>query len=208
MNTQTKETQAAMTADSAIEMLKEGNKRFVEGDMAARDLNAQVVQTSSVGQFPFAVVLSCIDSRVPAEKVFDQGIGDIFSARVAGNVASGDVLGSMEFACKLAGSKLVVILGHTRCGAVKGACSGAELGHLTGLLSKITSAVDDAKAQGHSMDSPIDAEVIKIVSTINVHDTIQDVRNQSVVLNDMEKNGEIKIVGAMYHVEDGHVEWL
>ena len=207
MTTQTKETQAAMTADSAIQMLKDGNSRFVAKNMEGRDLIAQVEQTGSEGQFPFAVVLSCIDSRVPAEMVFDQGIGDIFSARVAGNVESGDVLGSMEFACKLAGSKVVVVLGHTKCGAVKGACAGAEMGNLTGLLAKIKPSVEAIKAEGHSMDD-ITTEKIKLVSTHNVHAVCDNIRKQSDVLREMEANGEIKIVGAMYHVEDGRIEWL
>lgn len=207
MTTQTKETQEDLTADLAIELLKEGNDRFVQRNMEDRDLIAQVEQTGLKGQFPFAVVLSCIDSRVPAEMVFDQGIGDIFSARVAGNVESRDVLGSMEFACKLAGSKVVVVLGHTRCGAVKGACAGAQMGNLTGLLSKIKPSVEAIKSQGHSMDE-ISPEIIKLVSTHNVNDVCNNIRNQSDVLREMEESGDIKIVGAMYHVEDGHVDWL
>lgn len=208
MITQTQETQAVMTPDAAITLLKEGNARFVEKKMTSRDLITQVKQTTS-GQYPFATVLSCIDSRVSAELVFDQGIGDIFSARVAGNVVNEDILGSMEFACKLAGTKLIVVLGHTSCGAVKGACDDAKMGNLTTLLHKIKPAVravnepsDDTQRNSKNLD------FVNAVANKNIHLTIEDIRSLSPVLKDMEDNGEISIVGAMYDIADGSVHFL
>ena len=203
MNTQTKETQNALTPDAALNMLIEGNKRFVDNQKANRDLNRQVSETST-GQFPFAVVLSCIDSRVPAEIVFDQGIGDIFSARVAGNVVNEDVLGSIEYGCKVAGSKVVVVLGHTKCGAVTAACNRVELGNITELLSKITPSVDKM----YPGKSELSASEIEDVSVENVNHSIEAIRAQSPILAEMEKNGEIKIVGAIYSVKDGAVSFL
>ena len=144
---QTKESQAAQTPDTALEMLKTGNTRFVNNLNSSRDFQQQVKSTAS-GQFPFAVVLSCIDSRVPAEIIFDQGIGDIFNVRIAGNFVNSDILGSLEFACKVAGSKAIVVLGHSHCGAVKGACDQVELGNLTGMLDKIQPAVQAVEEQG------------------------------------------------------------
>ena len=144
MKAHTKETQAGMTPDSSIQALKDGNKRFMENSQVSRDLLDQVSDTST-GQYPFATVLSCIDSRVSSELIFDQGIGDIFSVRIAGNFVNEDILGSMEFACKLAGTKVVVVLGHTACGAVKGACDHARLGNLTALINKIEPAVEAVK---------------------------------------------------------------
>ncbi|MDT0538540.1 MULTISPECIES: carbonic anhydrase family protein [Croceitalea] len=208
MITQTQETQAVMTPDAAITLLKEGNARFVEKKMTSRDLITQVKQTTS-GQYPFATVLSCIDSRVSAELVFDQGVGDIFSARVAGNIVNEDILGSMEFACKLAGTKLIVVLGHTSCGAVKGACDDAKMGNLTTLLHKIKPAVravnepsDDTQRNSKNLD------FVNAVANKNIHLTIEDIRSLSPVLKDMEDNGEISIVGAMYDIADGRVHFL
>lgn len=208
MITQTQETQAVMTPDAAITLLKEGNARFVEKKMTSRDLITQVKQTTS-GQYPFATVLSCIDSRVSAELVFDQGVGDIFSARVAGNIVNEDILGSMEFACKLAGTKLIVVLGHTSCGAVKGACDDAKMGNLTTLLHKIKPAVravnepsDDTQRNSKNLD------FVNAVANKNIHLTIEDIRSLSPVLKDMEDNGEISIVGAMYDIADGSVHFL
>lgn len=201
MNTQTKESQSKLSPADAKNMLVEGNKRFVENKKSPRDLNAQVVETST-GQFPFAVVLSCIDSRVPAEMVFDQGIGDIFSARIAGNIINDDILGSMEFACKLAGSKVIVVMGHTKCGAVHGACKRVEMGNLSVLLSKIKPAMD--KVGADTEYSPAYAEK---VSEVNVQESINEIRQKSSILAEMEKNGEISIVGAMYSVEDGTVSF-
>ncbi len=208
MKAHTKNTQAAITPNKAIELLKEGNQRFVDSNMASRDLLDQVNDTAS-GQYPFATVLSCIDSRVSAELIFDQGVGDVFSARVAGNIVNEDLLGSIEFACKLAGTKVLVILGHTACGAVKGACDGAKLGNLTILLDKIMPAV-------HAVSQPSDPrqrnskniDFVNDVAVKNVHMTIENTRNMSPVLKEMEDNGEIKIVGAMYDINNGKVTFL
>jgi len=203
MITQSKETQSQLTADSALEMLIKGNKRFVENQKINRELNTQVSQTSA-GQFPFAVVLSCIDSRVPAEIVFDQGIGDIFSARVAGNVINADVLGSIEYGCKVAGSKVVVVMGHTKCGAVTAACARVELGNITELLSKITPSVDKI----HPGKTDLTGEEVEEVSIENIKHSIEAMRKQSPILAEMEKSGEIKIVGANYSVQTGKVQFL
>jgi carbonic anhydrase len=200
--TQTKESQADLTPQKALQLLKDGNARFVESQRADRSLLEQVKATAT-GQYPFAVVLSCIDSRVPAEIVLDQGIGDVFSARLAGNIVNGDVLGSMEFACKLAGSKLIVVMGHTSCGAVKGACDGAELGNLTGLLQKIEPAVATVRKEG---DLPRD-QLVQKVAELNVDNVIAEIRSKSAVLDQMISAGEIGIVGAMYSVETGAVEF-
>lgn len=208
MITQTKETQSALTPEAAIQLLKEGNERFVAKKMADRDLIQQVEQTAT-GQYPFATILSCIDSRVSAELVFDQGIGDIFSARVAGNIVNADLLGSIEFACKLAGTKVVVVLGHTACGAVKGACDDARLGNLTLLLSRIRAAVDAVKEPAEAADrNSKNAAFVNAVAEKNVALTIENTRNQSPVLKEMEESGQIKIVGAMYDIADGKVHWI
>lgn len=200
METLTKEIQNNITPSGALKRLKEGNKRYVNNSMNARDLTEQVKITSS-GQAPFAVVLGCIDSRAPLELVFDQGVGDIFGARVAGNIVNEDILGSMEYSCKVAGSKLVVVMGHTKCGAVTAACQGVELGNITPLLDKIKPAV---KAIGGEM-TPQNIETVAIK---NVGLTIERIRKESDILNDMEKNGEIMIVGASYSVETGEVTFL
>ncbi len=208
MTTQTKESQAALDPNGAITLLKEGNKRFVQSSMQNRDLIQQVKETTT-GQYPFATILSCIDSRVSAELVFDQGVGDIFSARVAGNIVNADLLGSMEFACKLAGTKVIVVLGHTSCGAVKGACDDARLGNLTLLLSRIRAAVDAVPEPTEAADrTSKNADFVNAVAEKNVALTIENIRNQSPVLKDMEEMGEIKIVGAMYDIADGKVHWL
>lgn len=208
MKAQTKETQSSYTPQSAISALKEGNQRFLNTSQADRDLLDQVNDTAT-GQYPFAVVLSCIDSRVPVELVFDQGIGDIFSARVAGNIVNEDLLGSIEYGCKVAGSKAVVVLGHTGCGAVKGACDDVQLGNITALLSKIRPAV-------HAVTSPSDdSERTSANSTFvndvvykNVHMTIDEMKKQSPLLSEMESAGEITIVGAVYDVGSGKVDFL
>lgn len=207
MKALTKEAQAAITPDDAIRLLKEGNSRFVENKKADRDLLQQVNDTAT-GQYPFATILSCIDSRVSSEIIFDQGVGDIFSARVAGNFVNEDILGSMEFACKLAGTKLVLVLGHTSCGAVKGACDDAQLGNLTALISKIKPAVN-------AVSEPADAnlrnsknlEFVNTVAAKNVEMTIDNIRNNSPVLKEMEDNGEIAIVGGMYDINTGEVSF-
>lgn len=208
MTTQTKETQAVMTPNAALQLLKEGNDRFVSKKMTSRDLLQQVKQTAS-GQYPFATILSCLDSRVSAELVFDQGVGDIFSGRVAGNIVNEDILGSMEFACKLAGTKLIVVLGHTSCGAVKGACDNAQMGNLTALLSKIMPAVEAVtEPKDASQRNSKNIDFVNAVSEKNVHLTIDNIRNQSPVLKEMESKGEIKIVGAMYDIVDGKVHMM
>ena len=204
--TQSAETQAVVTPGTAVNLLKEGNRRFVERNIAKRDLLHQV-QVTANGQFPFAVILSCIDSRIPTEIVFDQGIGDIFNARVAGNFVNDDILGSMEFACKVAGSKVVVVMGHTSCGAVKGACDHVELGKLTGMLAKITPAVDTTSTQPGEDRSSANKDFVNRVSKANVKLTMKQIVEESDVLREMFENGEIDIVGAMYDVASGSVEF-
>lgn len=205
MKTLTKEMQEKITPVEAIELLKKGNKRFIEKRMTDRDLLSQVDQTAS-GQYPFAVVLSCIDSRVPAELVFDQGVGDIFSCRVAGNVINEDVLGSMEFACKAAGSKAIVVLGHTKCGAVKGACDKVELGNLTALLNKIQPAVN-AETETTSDRSSSNGEFVDRVAQLNVNHVMKEIHGKSPVLDEMIRSKEIAMIGGMYNVETGSVEF-
>lgn len=200
MSTLTKEIQDSISPNRAVEMLKEGNQRFLDKNELDRDLHLQVSQTSS-GQFPYAVVLSCIDSRVPVELVLDQGVGDIFSARVAGNIINEDILGSIEYACGVAGSKAILVLGHTKCGAVTAACKGVELGNITALLSKVKPAIANIKLR--------DGEVeVEEVTKANVHQSIKEIREKSSILADLETEGKIKIVGAVYHVEDGRVSYL
>lgn len=208
MKALTKETQAAITPQKAVELLKEGNQRFVNNKKAGRDLLEQVSDTKS-GQFPFATILSCIDSRVSSELIFDQGIGDIFSARVAGNFVNEDILGSMEFACKLAGTKLVLVLGHTACGAVKGACDDAKLGNLTALISKIKPAVEAVTEPADaSLRNSKNIDFVNEVAVKNVQMTIDNIRKESEVLRDMEDNGEILILGGMYDINDGKVTFF
>ncbi|RTE54611.1 carbonic anhydrase [Arenibacter aquaticus] len=205
MKAHTKETQATMTPEKAMQFLKEGNQRFQDNLKANRNLLEQVNDTSE-GQFPFATILSCIDSRVSAELVFDQGLGDIFSIRIAGNFVNEDILGSMEFACKLAGTKLIVVLGHTSCGAVKGACDHARLGNLTALINKIEPAVEAVtEPADESLRNSKNLEFVDKVAEKNVHLTIENLRKQSPVLAEMEENAEIKVVGAMYDVSNGKV---
>ena len=200
MSTLTKEIQDSISPNRAVEMLKEGNQRFLDKNELDRDLHLQVSQTSS-GQFPYAVVLSCIDSRVPVELVLDQGVGDIFSARVAGNIINEDILGSIEYACGVAGSKAILVLGHSKCGAVTAACKGVELGNITALLSKVKPAIANIKQR--------DGEVeVEEVTKANVHQSIKEIKEKSSILADLETEGKIKIVGAVYHVEDGRVSYL
>ncbi len=205
--TQTAETQAALTADMAIHLLKDGNARFVSQQPIERDLSAQVEQTAT-GQYPFAAVLSCIDSRIPTEVIFDQGIGDIFNARIAGNFVNEDILGSLEFACKLAGSKVIVVMGHTSCGAVKGACDHAKLGNLTQMLDKIMPAVDSVQtAEGEARNSS-NPRFVNEVAARNVELTIEKIKSESPVLNELFEAGTINIVGAMYDVKSGKVSFI
>jgi len=206
MRTHNQETQSTMTPKKALEFLKEGNARFENNLKANRNLLQQVNETSD-GQFPFAVVLSCIDSRVSAELVFDQGLGDIFSVRIAGNFVNEDILGSMEFACKLAGSKLIVVLGHSNCGAIKGACDDAKLGNLTSLIGKLKPAVDAVKEPSENRNSS-NSEFVANVAHVNVELTIEKIKEQSPVLKEMLDNHEIGIVGGMYDVSQGTVEFL
>ena len=196
-------SQAALTPDAALTLLAEGNARFVAGTPVRRHYGAQIRATAA-GQFPFAVVLGCIDSRVPIETVFDQGIGDIFAARVAGNLVNTEMLGSMEFACRLAGAKLVVVLGHTSCGAVKGAISGARLGNLTQLVRKIEPAVEAIEGE-RDVD---DAAYVDGVAEENVRMVIAEIRRDSSVLATMEREREIRIVGGIYDVSTGVVRFL
>jgi len=205
MKAQTKKSQSALSQEKILEILKEGNNRFVNNQSLNRYLQQQVEETSK-GQFPFATVLSCIDSRVPVETVFDQGIGDLFSIRIAGNFVNDDILGSMEFACKLAGSKVILVLGHTSCGAVKGACDDAELGLLTGLLKKIKPAVNAIKIPSQeSLRNSKNIDFVNEVAIMNVTLTIDEIRKRSKVLAEMEHDEEILIVGAMYNVASGKV---
>lgn len=203
-NTMTKEAQQAMSPQEAIDRLKAGNERFLNKEMCNRDLLQQVDQTST-GQAPFAVVLGCIDSRVPAELVFDQGIGDIFNCRVAGNFVNDDILGSMEFSCKLAGSKAIVVLGHAACGAIKGACDHAELGLLTGMLENLQPAV--GAIEEHGDRSSANADFVQKVVDMNVVLTVEAIVRRSSVLREMHANGEIAIVGAMYDISTGKVHF-
>ncbi|MDV7137804.1 carbonic anhydrase family protein [Maribacter sp. TH_r10] len=207
MKAHTKETQATMTPAKSLQFLKEGNQRFQNNLKANRNLLEQVNDTSD-GQFPFATILSCIDSRVSAELVFDQGLGDIFSVRIAGNFVNEDILGSMEFACKLAGTKLVVVLGHTSCGAVKGACDHARMGNLTALINKIEPAVAAVKEpKDENLRNSKNLEFVDNVSAKNVELTIENIHERSKILSEMESNGEIKIIGAMYDISTGAVEF-
>lgn len=203
MKTQTKIIQDKLTPIDAHNILVDGNKRFVQNLKAQRNLKDQVIETSKGGQYPFAVILSCIDSRVPVELVFDQGIGDVFSVRVAGNIINEDVLGSIEYACKVAGSKIVVVMGHTKCGAVTAACNHVELGNITPLLEKIQPAVKAVEANISQMNN----DAIEQVSVLNVELSIARIRKESQILEDLEQEGSIEIVGAMYDVSTGKVEF-
>jgi carbonic anhydrase len=203
MKTQTKVTQRDLTPKQAHKILVSGNNRFVQNVKAQRNLKDQVLETS-VGQYPFAIILSCIDSRVPAELVFDQGIGDIFSVRVAGNIINEDVLGSMEYACKVAGSKIVVVMGHTKCGAVTAACNDVQMGNITALLNKFKPAITCVKKD----NAPINDALIEDVAIQNVKLSIIRIRKESTILTSLEAAGEIEIVGAIYHVSNGEVCFL
>ena len=205
MKAHTKETQATMTLKSSVDVLLEGNQRFLDKEPLQRDLLDQVNDTAT-GQYPFATVLSCIDSRIPTEIIFDQGIGDIFNARIAGNFINEDILGSLEFACKLAGSKVIMVMGHTSCGAVKGACDHAKLGNLTQMLDKIMPAVDAVSTPEGEDRSSSNKAFVNAVSAKNVEFAVAQIKEGSEVLKEMFDNGEIDIVGAMYDVSTGKVE--
>ncbi len=205
MKTLTKEMQSAITPSKALELLKDGNKRFVNNLKVNRNLLQQANETSD-GQHPLAIILSCIDSRTSAELIFDQGLGDIFSARIAGNIVNEDILGSMEFACKVAGSKIIVVLGHTKCGAVKGACDHVEMGNLTALLSKIQPAVYDEKTVTENRSSS-NNEFVEKVSTINVKRTVTAIMERSPILKEMIEKGEIGIAGGTHDISTGEVSF-
>lgn len=203
MKAHNKETQDQMTPRTALEFLKEGNSRFVNNLKANRNLLEQANETRD-GQWPFATILSCIDSRTSAELIFDQGLGDVFSVRIAGNIVNTDILGSMEFACKVAGSKLIVVLGHTKCGAVKGACDHVEMGNLTELLSKIQPAVYEEKVTSDNRTSK-NGPFVENVAQINVKRSVKNIIERSFVLERMLEAGQIGIVGAMHDIETGLV---
>ena len=201
----TKEQQDALTPNSVIKALQEGNIRFVNNNLTARDHSAQV-RKSTLAQYPKAIVLSCVDSRVPVEDVFDRGIGDLFVARVAGNFVNEDILGSMEFACKVSGSKVVLVMGHEHCGAVKAAIDDVKLGNITPMLQKIRPAVDLVEYEGDRTSK--NQQFVHMVSESNVQNTIEQIRKDSPILAEMESNGEIKIVGALYDMDNGKVSFL
>ena len=201
----TKEQRDQLTPDQVVEMLKAGNERFRTGKMQAHDYLAQK-RASAGGQYPAAAILSCIDSRAPAEIILDAGIGDTFNARVAGNIANDDIIGSLEFACAAAGAKVVLVMGHTACGAVKGAIDNVELGHLTTLLNKIKPAIPATTYAGEKTAK--NAEFVDAVAATNVRRTVEGLRQRSSVLAGLEKQGKIKLVGSMYHLVGGRVEFF
>jgi carbonic anhydrase len=206
MRTHSKETQAELNPDLALEILKEGNDRFVKNLKANRNLLQQVNETAQ-GQFPFATILSCIDSRTSAELIFDQGLGDVFSIRIAGNILNEDILGSMEFATKVVGTKIIIVLGHTKCGAIVGACNNVELGNLTALLDKVKPAIALEKDTTENRTGS-NVRFVDNVTTNNVIHTIERIRRESPIILDLENTGAIKIVGAIYNVDTGSVNFL
>ena len=206
MKTLTKEMQTAITPALALEILKDGNKRFVSNLKINRNLLQQANETSD-GQHPFAVILSCIDSRTSAELIFDQGLGDVFSIRIAGNIVNEDILGSMEFGCKVAGAKIIVVLGHTKCGAIKGACDNVELGNLTSLISKIKPAVDQETATSDNRTSS-NSNFVENVAELNVSLSVKNILLHSPIIAEMVKNEEIGIVGAVHDIKTGEVKFF
>lgn len=203
MKTLTKDLQDSITPEKALSLLQEGNKRFINNLKANRNLLQQANETSE-GQHPFAIILSCIDSRTSAEIIFDQGLGDIFSVRIAGNIINEDILGSMEFACKVAGSKIITVLGHSNCGAIKGACDHVEMGNLTSLLAKIRPAIDDEKSICENRTSQ-NVEFVDKVTLINVKRTMTGIMQRSPILKDMVENNEIKLIGGIHNISSGEV---
>lgn len=201
----TKEQRDSLTPDQIIELMKKGNERFRSGKMKEQNYLAQK-RSSATGQYPAAIILGCIDSRVPAEIVLDAGIGDTFNARVAGNISNSDMLGSMEFACAAAGAKVILVMGHTACGAIKGAIDNVELGNLTGLLNSIKPAVQATDYKGER--SSKNAEFVDAVAQTNVRLTMDNIRNNSPTLADLEKKGQIKIVGSMYELQTGKLNFI
>jgi len=206
MKTLTKEMQTAITPTMALNLLKDGNKRFVNNLKINRNLLQQANETSD-GQHPFAVILSCIDSRTSAELIFDQGLGDIFSVRIAGNIVNEDILGSMEFGCKVAGAKIIVVLGHTKCGAVKGACDNVALGNLTGLIEKIKSAVDQEMTTTDNRNSS-NSTFVENVAELNVSLSVKNILLKSPIIAEMVKNEEITIVGGVHDISSGEVKFF
>jgi carbonic anhydrase len=202
----TKESQDKITPQKALEFLKEGNLRFVNNLKTDRNLLKQVNQTSE-GQFPFATIFSCIDSRTSAELIFDQGLGDIFSIRIAGNVLNEDILGCMEYACNIAKSKIIVVLGHTNCGAIISACNNVEVGHLSFLLRKIRPAIEREVTIIKERNGN-NANFVNNVCINNVNQSIKQIREQSIILKDMENSGDILIIGGLYRVETGVVDFF
>jgi len=206
MRTHSKETLSHLTPDLALAILKEGNDRFVKNLKANRNLLQQVNETSN-GQFPFATILSCIDSRTSAELIFDQGLGDIFSIRIAGNILNEDILGSMEFATKIMGTKIIVVLGHTKCGAIEGACNHIEMGNLTALLNKIKPAIVQEKATTENRTGTNEA-FVKNVAALNVFLTIDRIKAESPIIAALEQQSAIKIIGGLYDVDNGSVSFF
>ena len=206
MKTLNKEMQDKITPEMALDLLKEGNKRFIKNIKFNRNLLQQANETSD-GQHPFAVILSCIDSRTSAELIFDQGLGDIFSIRIAGNILNEDILGSMEFGCKVAKAKIILVLGHSKCGAIKGACDNVEMGNLTGLLNKIQPAIANEKTVINNRNSD-NNEFVEMVSEINVKITVPAILEQSSIIKEMVENGECKIVGGMHDISTGKVNFF
>ena len=206
MKTLTKEMQNAISPSMALNLLKEGNKRFVSNLKINRNLLQQANETSD-GQHPFAVILSCIDSRTSAELIFDQGLGDVFSVRIAGNIINEDILGSMEFGCKVAGAKIIVVLGHTKCGAIKGACDNVELGNLTSLIAKIRPAVDQEMSTTQNRNSG-NAHFVENVAELNVSLSVKNILLKSPIIAEMVKNEEIGIVGGVHDISTGEVKFF
>ena len=203
----TAEEQAKLTPDIVLQMLKSGNREYVEGSLTIRN-NSQRIKEAVSGQYPKAAVVSCLDSRVPVEDVFHQGIGDLFVARVAGNFVNEDILGSLEYACKVSGSKLIVVLGHESCGAIKSAIDDVQLGNITAMLSKIRPSVRAAEATFTGEKTVKNAAFVEEVCNQNILHTINEIRTKSPILDEMEKAGEIKIVGAVYHLKNGIVDFF
>ena len=206
MRTHSKETQSSLTPDLALEILKEGNERFVKNLKANRNLLQQVNETSE-GQFPFATILSCMDSRTSAELIFDQGLGDIFSIRIAGNILNDDILGSMEFATKVVGTKIIIVLGHTKCGAIVGACNSVKMGNLTALLEKVAPAIEGEEITLANRNGS-NPSFVNNVTKLNVQLTIERIRKESQIVSELEYHKEIRILGAVYDVDNGKVDFF
>ena len=203
----TKETQTALTPAQALALLEAGNERFASGQMIHRDVQKEVKHTSK-GQYPFAAVVTCLDSRTPPEFMFDQGLGSLFSARVAGNVINDDILGSLEFATKVSGAKLIAVIGHTNCGAIKGACDDVQMGHLTTLLARIQPAVNAVQTAPGEPRTSKNYNFVEKVAEMHVRLTLQAIRDQDPILNDLIEHGQIGLVGGIYDLETGRVTFF